>query len=110
MVLRITLYALAALLLGAHFLRAGNLVLMALCVLTPLLFLWRHHASLVLLQLAAYGAAATWLWVAWRLIELREQTGQRWTAAAIILGSVAAYSVVAGLLLNSRKVKQHYPG
>lgn len=107
--LRISLYAVAALLLGAHFLRAGNVLMMALCVATPLLFLWRKRWSLVLLQILAYGAALTWIAVAYQLVELRQRSGQPWTVAAIILGSVAVFTFAAGLLLNSRAIKDRYP-
>ena len=107
--LRISLYAIAALLLGAHFLRAGNVLMMALCVAAPLLFLWRKRWSLLLLQILAYGAALTWIAVAYQLIELRQRSGQPWTVAAIILGSVALFTAAAGLLLNSRAIKDRYP-
>lgn len=107
--LRISLYAIAALLLGAHFLRAGNVLMMALCVAAPLLFLWRKRWSLLLLQILAYGAALTWIAVAYQLMELRQRSGQPWTVAAIILGSVALFTFAAGLLLNSRAIKDRYP-
>ncbi len=107
--LRISLYAVAALLLGAHFLRAGSVLMMALCVAAPLLFLWRKRWSLVLLQMLAYGAALTWIAVAYQLVELRQRSGQPWTVAAIILGSVAVFTFAAGLLLNSRAIKDRYP-
>lgn len=109
MILRISLFVTAALLLSAHFLRAGNLLMMALCAAAPLLFLWRRRGSLVLLQILAYGAAATWIVVAARLAQVRQQTGQAWTAALIILGMVALFTVLAGLLLNSRAIRERYP-
>lgn len=106
---RISLYVVAALLLGAHFLRAGNLALMALCLAAPLLFLYRKRCSLIALQGLAYGAAATWIAVAVQLVQLRQQSGQAWTAAAVILGSVALFTALAGLLLNSRAIRGRYP-
>ena len=107
--LRISLYVIAALLLGAHFLRAGDLALVALCAAAPLLFLYRRHWSLLALQFLAYCATGTWIGVAVRLIQLRQQLGQPWTAAAVILGSVALFTLVAGLLLNSRAIRERYP-
>lgn len=107
--LRISLFVIAALLLGAHFLRAGNFLMVALCAAAPLLFLWRRRWSLIALQLLAYCASATWIAVAIDLVQMREQLGQRWTAAAIILGSVALFTLLAGLLLNSRKITACYP-
>ncbi|MGP1679846.1 MAG: hypothetical protein ACTS8S_19495 [Giesbergeria sp.] len=106
--LRISLYVVAALLLGAHFLRAGNFVMLALCLSAPLLFLWRRRWSLIALQLLAYGAAATWIRVAVQLVQVRQQYGQNWTLAAIILGAVALFTLLAGLLLNSRALREHH--
>jgi len=108
MILRISLYVIAALLLGAHFLRAGNLLMMALCLAAPLLFLYRRRWSLIGLQVLAYGAAAAWVSIALRLMHMRQQSGQAWTLAVIILGAVALFTVAVGLLLNSRAIRGRY--
>jgi len=110
MALRLSLYIVAALLLGAHFLRAGNLALVALCLAAPLLFAWRSRWSLIALQLLAYIAAATWIEVAIELVQMRQQLGQPWTVAVIILGTVALLTLLAGLLLNSGTIKARYQG
>jgi len=107
--LRISLFVAAALLLGAHFLRAGNLAMVALCLAAPLLFFHRKRWSLIALQLLAYCAAGTWIAIAIQLVQLRQQLGQPWTVAALILGSVALFTLLAGLLLNSRAMTQRYP-
>ena len=109
MSVRIGVFVIAALLLGAHFLRAGNFLLVALCLATPLLFLYKKRRSLILLQFAAYCATASWLWTAFRLVEFRRQMGRPWTAAAVILGAVALLTLVAGLLMNSRCMRERYP-
>ena len=109
MTLRISIFVIAALLLGAHFLRQGNLVLVALCACAPLLFLHRKRWVLIALQLLAYGAAASWIVLAVRLVELRLQLGHPWTLTAIILGTVALFTLLAGLLLNSRRIRERYP-
>ena len=109
MILRIVLFALAALLLAAHFYRIGSFALVALCLAAPLLFFVRRRWSLIALQLLAYGAAATWVDTALRLVEFRQQIGRPWTAAAVILGAVALFTLGAGLLLNSRAMTQRYP-
>ena len=110
MLFRIVWYCLAALLLGAHFLRAGNMLLVLLCIAAPFVFIYRRRPSLVLLQALAYGAAATWLYTAWQLVQVRQSLGQNWALAAAILGGVALYTLLAGLLLNSRVMREHYPG
>ena len=109
MLLRIILFVTAAVVLGAHYLRAGNFAMVALCLAAPLLFFHRRRWSLVALQLLAYGAAGTWIAVAIQLVQMRQQTGQPWTIAAIILGSVALFTLLAGLLLNSRAIRKRYP-
>ena len=108
MIVRISLYAIAALLLGAHFLRAGNLLMVALCLAAPLLFLYRRRWSLIGLQVLAYAAAAIWIRVALQLMQLRQQSEQGWTAAVIILGTVALFTIAAGLLLNSPAIRARY--
>lgn len=108
MIFRVVLYWLAALLLGAHFLRAGNLTVAIICVAVPFLFLYRRQFSRVLLQSLAYGAAASWLYTAWMLVQERQALGQNWKVAAAILGTVAAASLLAGLQLNSRAMREWF--
>jgi hypothetical protein len=108
MALRISLFITAAVLLAAHFLRAGNLALVALCLAAPLLFLHRRRWCLIALQVLAYAAAVNWILVAVELVRLRQQLGQQWTIAALILGTVALLTLLAGLLLNSRAMRERY--
>jgi len=108
MTLRIVLFVVAAALTAAHFFRAGNHGLVALSLATPLLFFYRKRWSLMLLQLAAYGATLNWLLAMVLLIQMRQQVGRPWTTAAVILGSVALLTLLAGLLLNSRSVRERY--
>ena len=109
MIVRVSLFVVAALLIGAHFLRASNVPLVVLCLAAPLLFFWRRRLSLIALQILAYLAASRWIDTALRLVEVREQMGKPWTVAAIILGSVALFTAVTGLLLNSRSIRERYP-
>lgn len=108
MAFRLVLFIVAALLTAAHFLRAENYAMVALSVATPLLFLYRKPASLVLLQLAAYGATANWLMTALLLVQMRQQIGRPWTVAALILGTVALLTLLAGVLLNARVMRERY--
>jgi hypothetical protein len=82
---------------------------MVVSVLVPLLMLIRKRWSLILVQLSAYAAAVVWLSTATHLVQERMISAKPWSGAVIILGSVALFSVFAGLLLNSRKVKERYP-
>jgi hypothetical protein len=109
MALRITLFVTAALLLAAHFLRTGDLLPVAACVGAPLLFLHRKRWVLLALQVLAYGAATAWVVVAVHLVEARLHAGQPFRLAAAILGGVALFTMLAGVLLNSRQLQQRYP-
>ena len=109
MALRIGLFVIAALLAGAHFFRAGNVLLVALSLACPLLFLWRRPSSLVAMQALAYCACGTWIFTAVRLAQARELAGRPWGIAAAILVAVAIFTLAAGLLLNSRSIRDHYP-
>ncbi len=106
--LRRGLFVFAALLTAAHYFRAGNWLLVALCMAAPLLFFYRKRGTLVVLQVCAYGASASWLAALLSLVQMRQQTGRSWTLAAVILGSVVLYTLVTGLLLNSRCMREHY--
>jgi len=108
MVLRIVLFIIAAALSAAHFLREGSYAMVALSLAVPLLFFYKKPLSLVLLQLAAYCATANWLIVLLLLVQMRQQMGRPWTAAAIILGTVALLTLLSGLLLNSRGMRERY--
>jgi len=109
MAVRISLFVIAASLLATHFFRVSNFLLVALSLAAPLLFLYKRRWSLILLQFTAYCATATWLGVAVELIQFRQQLGRPWAAAAIILGAVALFTLVAGLLMNSRCMRERYP-
>ena len=108
MIAKVILYIVAALLLAAHFLRTGSLIATALSLAAPALFLVRRRWSLLLLQALAYGAAAVWLETAWQIAAMRRAFGEPWLRAALILASVAAISVLAGILLNSTTLQERY--
>lgn len=110
MIVGITLYAVAALLLGAHFLRMGDIIATVACLAVPALFLVRQRWSLLLLQGLAYVAAAIWLATAWQIVAMRWSLGRPWHLAAVILVSVAAVSVLAGSLLHSKTFRLRYRG
>jgi hypothetical protein len=82
---------------------------MLVSVLLPLLLLIKKRWSLILVQLSAYAAAVVWVYTTIHLVQERMISARPWSGAVIILSTVALFSVFAGLLLNSRKVKEKYP-
>jgi len=109
MIGRIALYAVAALLLGAHFFRQGSIALTVLSLLAPLLFFYRRRPSLIALQVAAYFAAGVWIVTAIELVQERLALGRSWTTAALILCAVTVATLAAGIALNSRVAREKYP-
>lgn len=109
MKLRVIPVILAAILLAAHFLRSYSLLPMTLCLLAPFLLLVRKRWSLLTIQLSTIPAALIWLLTLYGIIQQRIFEGRSWTASAIILGVVAAFTFFAGWLLNSPAIKEHYP-
>lgn len=99
----------AALLLGAHFLRQSEFVLLLLCVLTPLLFLIKKRWSLFTLQMLMYLGAIIWVNATLQIVQERLSSGEPWARLVIILGAVILFTVVAGLMLNSSTIKEKYP-
>ena len=108
MVLRISLYTATALLLGAHFLRAANLVAAVMCAAAPLMLLWNRRWVPIVLQVLAYGAAGIWVVTALHLVNQRILEGRDWALSAVILGAVVLLTVLAGLLLNSGVSRNRY--
>jgi hypothetical protein len=106
---RIALFVICALLLCAHYLRQGELVLVGLCLVSPLLFLLRRRWALIVLQVLAYAAAVAWIQTTLVLVLFRRHIGEPWHKAAFILGAVALVTALTGALLNSRAIVSRYP-
>ena len=99
---------LSFLLLGAHFYRAGHLIATILCVAVLfLLFLrksWVPHLFQVLLVLGGLE----WLRSLYHFAAMRIAWEQPWTRLAIILGVVAAFTALSGLVFRQRKLRERY--
>jgi len=100
--------ALALLLLGAHFFRAGFVPLAAACaVLLVLLFVRSPWSSRVLQGALALGTLE-WLRTAWDFASARAAAGQPYTRLLVILGCVALLTALAAWLLRSRYARTHF--
>jgi len=108
-VLRMLLPALALLLLAAHFFRGGLFLLAAVSFgLTALVFVSRPWAALLLRTALALGSIE-WLRTAWVLSERRALAEQPYMRMLLILGAVAALTLVAAWLAG-RPVDGPAPG
>jgi hypothetical protein len=100
--LRLLPAGLAALLLGAHFLRSRLLPGVAVALLLlALLFVPRAWAARTARLGLALGALE-WLRTAWVFVAARRAHGAPWTRLALILAAVAAFTALAACLLAPR--------
>ena len=109
MKLRITLLALAAMLIAAHFLRTFSIIPMMICLAAPFLLFIKKRWSLLTVQALTVVAAIIWLVTLHGIIQQRILEGRSWTASAIILGVVTGYTLLTGWLMNSPLVREKYP-
>jgi len=102
--------SLSALVLGAHFLRRGDLGLVVAClVLLGLLFVRRLWAAR-LVQLALIAGAFEWLRTLAALLPARRAAGEPWLRLAAILGGVALLAVLGAALFETRRLRERYRG
>ena len=100
---------LALILLGAHFLRAGSILLAAACVLLPLLLLIRRRVALRIVQCALAAGVVVWIHTALVLTQMRMQLGVPWLRMLLILSAVCLFTAGCVWLLQTKAVKQHFP-
>jgi len=108
MILRIILTTISFLLLGAHFDRAGFFAIMIICLLIPFLLFIKKRYILTFIQIILYFGAIEWVRTIVIIAKLRIEIDQEWIKMAIILGVVAIFTAISGILLNSQKIKMTY--
>ena len=91
---------LSALLLGAHFFRAGLTFLALLIVLLPFVLLVKRAWVARLTQFVLVLGGIEWVRTLLVFVAERRETGQPWTRLAVIIGTVALFTIGSGLLLS----------
>ena len=91
---------LSSLLLGAHFFRAGLTFLAVLIVLFPALLLVKRAWVARLAQLVLVLGGIEWVRTLIIFVAARREMGQPWTRLAVILGTVALFTIGSGLLFS----------
>ena len=109
-VIRLLPVFISFLLLAAHFLRAGQTVVAfaLLCVL--LLLLVRKNWVPWVLQLILVLGAVEWVLTLVSVAQLRIELGTPWTRMAVILGAVALFTALTGLVFRSKALRERYSG
>ena len=109
MISRILMTIFAFLLLAAHYSRAENTVLTVVSLLLPILFFMKRRITLIVLQVLLYLGSVVWIHTTVLIVMRRIGGGESWIRVLIILGCVTLFTVITGLLLNSKKMKEKYP-
>lgn len=101
--------AISLLVLGAHFLREGALVLTGACAVLVLLLAWRRPWVPRLLQAALALGTIEWAWTALVLVQQRIAEGRPWGRMAAILGFVALVTAASIAALGALKKRYDVP-
>jgi hypothetical protein len=96
---------LSAVLLAAHFSRAGASALALLSLAFPLLLLIRQPWAARMVQLALVLGGLEWLRTARGYVQRRMELGEPWTRLMIILGVVALLTWASALALRSPRLR-----
>ena len=99
---------LSFLLLGAHFLRAGLIPATVLCVAILFLLFLRQPWVPRLFQVLLVLGAIEWLRSLYMFAQMRIAWGEPWTRLAVILGTVALFTALSGLVFRNRKLAERY--
>jgi hypothetical protein len=99
---------LSFLLLAAHFYRAGLLPIAALCVALPFLLLLRQAWVPRFFQFLLVLGALEWLRALYGFAAMRIAFGDPWQRLAIILGAVALFTGLSGLVFKNRSLRDYY--
>ena len=107
-VLRLIPVILSFLLLAAHFYRAGYPVLSWLCPGILFLLLLRKPWVPRLFQGLLILGAMEWLRSLYFFAAMRIAWDQPWTRLAIILGAVALFTALSGLVFRNKTLRSFY--
>lgn len=103
--LRLLPVLISLLLVAAHFFRAGQTAIVAVLLCMPLLLLVRKTWVPWVFQVVLVLAAVEWLLTLIDIARLRMQTGDSWLRMAVILGVVALFTALSGLVFRSKALR-----
>jgi hypothetical protein len=106
--LRLLPVILSFLLLAAHFYRAGQLLPAGACLAAPMLLFLRWPWVPRLFQALLVLGALEWLRSLYAFAALRIAFEQPWARLALILGAVALFTGLSGLVFRSQHLRRLY--
>ncbi len=106
--LRLLPVLLSFLLIAAHFYRGGNLAMVLVGLVLPLLLLIPRRWVPPVVTVGLFLAALEWLHTLSAIAGLRMQMGLPWVRMAVILGAVALFTALSALVFRSRSLRNRY--
>ena len=106
--LRLIPVILSFLILGAHFSRLSLNSLMLLSILFPFLLFIKKAWIPKLFQLTLILAALEWLRSLYIYIQAYEDAGKSWTIVLLIMGGIALFTALSGLIFKNKSVRNKY--
>jgi len=94
--------------LGAHFMRYGDTILVATAVVLIALLFVRQPWVARLVQIVLVLGALEWLRTLYGLVQMRAALGEPYGRMLIILGSVAVITACAALVFQTKALKGIY--
>ena len=92
--------ALSSLLISAHFQRGGYSAVAVLCLLTPAIFFLNRQWAVRIVQMLLILYAVEWVRTLIHLVQIRMDHGMAWMRLAVILGTVALFTLASAFWLN----------
>lgn len=92
--------ALASLVLGAHFLRSGSLLLVLYCLVLVVLCFIRKPLPRAIARYSLTTGVLVWIWTTYRIVGAKLDTGQPAGRSLAILLGVAIFTAISVWLLQ----------
>jgi len=96
------------LLLAAHFVRAGQTVVALVLLFLLVLLIIRKTWVPWVIQITLLLGAIEWLRTLVSVAQIRSEFDMPWVRMAIILGAVALFTVLSGLVFRSKALRKRY--
>ncbi len=98
----------SALLIAAHFFRAGSLLPAIICLFFPLLLFTRNRWAPRLLTIFLLLSAAEWLRTMVVFIGHYQEAGVPWIRLVVILTGVSLATALSALVFRTERMKKRY--
>ena len=99
---------LSGLVLSAHFLRSGSVLVVMACLAALLLLAVRERWAARLMQVLLLLGALEWIRTMLVLVAQRRSLSEPWIRMAMILSAVALFTAASALVFQSVHLKRRY--